>query len=1330
MTVHRKKTAFGMTGGGLAAFCALLLCLWVPAAGVAQDAPGENTGHQEGVQDDPGSDETEPAAGFVEIQKRVFREDVAVAGTPYGLHYTSWRAPGNAAAYQLAVPLCRTNDGYARVSLDVSLLGRIAQHSMSPPAGDPIYVFQWDGKDSQGQPVAGVRKVSLRFAYQYRSAAYSGNGGGGFSGGSAVPRGSTTGGGGGGGSGGGGPMAATPSGNNSAGSYFASGGAAAEETPPSYTTGGGANRIEVPRIDYVAQISKIGVALATNQGLGGWTLTPNHYYDIQGEVLFMGDGSMRDAKPIGTPACVFETAEDEEAPAGTNWISVVSEDGAEIYVFDAQGFHLKTLDSVTGSEIHGFGYDANRWLTSVADGDGNVTTISRAGQQIAVAAPFGQRTVLNLNGDGYLETLVNPVQETNLFQYASGGMLTNVVSRRGNPYGIAYGATGHVARVDFPDGGAWEFARTDFYRSNEVLHAAGGTRTNRYLGESEGGRRYRRTVFGPNEIGSNVVVTTQDKVEDLRTYADGTTLSITNEPDARFGYQVMNLKKAALRMPSGLTLQVAASNSVSLADANDLLSVVAITNRVAINGRTSVVAYAASARLLRVQTPEGRTYSVQFDVNDRPQSISIPGLHAISASYDGHGRLRQISGGSGAEERHLQFAYATNGYLRSLTNTLGQTYQVFIDPIGRVTNLVDPGANEISLRYDRSHRPEAIQPPGEPEHLFGYNVVGLPERYSAPTNGGATNILYTWDSLRQLTSIRWPNGSVLTNRYDSRGLLTESRWPENKVAISYDAPSMRPLLIAATSGPSLALAWDGGLLTNMVAGGSVTGSVAFTYNDDLNVSGIAFNGAGVAYQYDGDGLLTNAGAMSLRRDAQNGLLTNATLDTIRDYRVFNGFGEIRSYLATAYGTDLISLDYSYDTVGQITGQVERIGSVTNTIAYAYDAAGRLSQVMTNGGVYAQYQYDANGNRTNAVVGGIAKTGQYDAQDRLLAYGAATYQYDAHGTLTNKTDGGQSTAYRYDARGSLLQVRPGTNVIAYSVDALDRRIARTKNGATTQRFVYQGFLAPIAELNADGSVASRFVYATRANVPDYMVRSGTTYRLVTDIRGSVRLVVNAANGSVAQRLDYDEWGRVLRDTNPGFQPFGFAGGLYDPDTGLVRFGYRDYDPDTGRWIAKDPILFAGGQANLYLYCGGDPNNFSDMYGLDSYLFFDTNGGPNFSPDSGHVGIGVDLPGGGVLRRDAAWGVLGPKLKCKNLKGALYGADIIVILPNKKLRNGKTSDAAIQEYINSDKKGHHWYLYCSNYVVDVADAGGYDLGWGLTPNMVLYNAIDQGLHIIMK
>jgi len=133
-------------------------------------------------------------------------------------------------------------------------------------------------------------------------------------------------------------------------------------------------------------------------------------------------------------------------------------------------------------------------------------------------------------------------------------------------------------------------------------------------------------------------------------------------------------------------------------------------------------------------------------------------------------------------------------------------------------------------------------------------------------------------------------------------------------------------------------------------------------------------------------------------------------------------------------------------------------------------------------------------------------------------------------------------------------------------------------------------------NTDGSVRSRFVYGTRSTVPDFMLRDGHRFRIVSDDLGSPRLVVDVDSGDVVQRLDYDAFGRVVRDTNRGFQPFGFAGGLYDADTGLVRFGARDYDPETGRWTAHDPIDFAAGDSNLYGYVLGDPVNLVDPSGL--------------------------------------------------------------------------------------------------------------------------------------
>jgi RHS repeat-associated protein len=93
------------------------------------------------------------------------------------------------------------------------------------------------------------------------------------------------------------------------------------------------------------------------------------------------------------------------------------------------------------------------------------------------------------------------------------------------------------------------------------------------------------------------------------------------------------------------------------------------------------------------------------------------------------------------------------------------------------------------------------------------------------------------------------------------------------------------------------------------------------------------------------------------------------------------------------------------------------------------------------------------------------------------------------------------------------------------------------------------------------------------------------------------LVADGSGNVVKRISYDSFGNILEDTNPSFKiPFGFAGGLHDHDTGLVRFGYRDYDPEVGRWTAKDPIGFAGGDTDLYGYVLNNPVNLIDTNGL--------------------------------------------------------------------------------------------------------------------------------------
>src|SRR5207237_9016225 len=97
-------------------------------------------------------------------------------------------------------------------------------------------------------------------------------------------------------------------------------------------------------------------------------------------------------------------------------------------------------------------------------------------------------------------------------------------------------------------------------------------------------------------------------------------------------------------------------------------------------------------------------------------------------------------------------------------------------------------------------------------------------------------------------------------------------------------------------------------------------------------------------------------------------------------------------------------------------------------------------------------------------------------------------------------------------------------------------------------------------------------------------------------GSVRCVVDKATKTTTQRIDYDEWGNIILNTNPAFQSFGFAGGILDDSTTLVRFGFRDYDASTGRWTAKDLIGFAGSETDLYGYALNSPLDATQHKGL--------------------------------------------------------------------------------------------------------------------------------------
>lgn len=885
-----------------------------------------------------------------------------------------------------------------------------------------------------------------------------------------------------------------------------------------------------------------------------------------------------------------------------NQINVVGENTNEVYVFDLNGRHLRTISALTNSVIYEFSYDINGYLVSIIDENGNITFIENIanGVSLAVIAPHGQRTLLGMDSNGYLASISDPTGEAYQMEYTNEGLLISFKNPTGSASTFLYDEQGRFIRDNDPAGGYQILTRTQLADGYEVKRATGMNRNTTYrVNTLLNGQKQLLNIF-PDGSQQEVMVG-QDGTSKI-SYSDGTVINKVEAPDPRFGMQSPIIKSLTVAT-GGLTFTTTMERSVTLSDPSDLLSLTNLTDRITLNGRASTSVFTASTRTMNNTSAAGRQSTAVINAQGKVTQRQISGISAISNSFDAHGRLANISQGSGADVRTTGFNYNSNGYLDSSTDPLGRITEFEYDAAGRVIRQSLPDGRAILYGYDANGNLISLTPPGRPAHVFTYTPVNLQAQYTPPAvDAGDPSTRYTYNADKQLTQVSRPGGQTFNFEYDNAGRLSAMTLPTEQVGYTYGATG-KLAGISAIDG-TLSYTYNGSLLTQSDWSGQIVGSVSYGHDNDFRMTSLRVNGGGsITYQYDADSLLTQAGALSLNRNAQNGLLIGTALGSLNDSRDYNSFGEITTYSASANGSAMLAINYTRDKLGRITQKTETIGGTTTTFNYDYDLAGRLREVKKNGTTAGSYGYDDNGNRLNKTAGGATVSGSYDAQDRLVSYGNATYKYTAIGELQTKTMNGQTTTYQYDMLSNLKRVSlPNGSQIAYLTDGQNRRIGKQINGTLVQGFLYQDDLKPIAELDGANNVITTFVYAIYANVPDYMIKNGNTYRILTDHLGSPRLVVNISDGNIVQQMDYDEFGNVLTDTNPGFQPFGFAGGIYDQETGLLHFKNREYDPLIGRWITKDPLSFMSEKLfyplfiNLYAYCNNNPINFSDPEGL--------------------------------------------------------------------------------------------------------------------------------------
>jgi RHS repeat-associated protein len=348
-----------------------------------------------------------------------------------------------------------------------------------------------------------------------------------------------------------------------------------------------------------------------------------------------------------------------------------------------------------------------------------------------------------------------------------------------------------------------------------------------------------------------------------------------------------------------------------------------------------------------------------------------------------------------------------------------------------------------------------------------------------------------------------------------------------------------------------------------------------------------------------EGLVVNRirnGAVHYRRNAIGQIERIKLQKAMVEYSYDSSYGELSKIEAFYGGRSIFRREYKRDLLGRIV--LESGGR--DWIQFLYDKSGRYLGKRKEGAYALLYEnrYDDNNNRVYAKTPDGESTGAFDRHDRQLIFGNFSFTYNEHGDLETMTNDQTSavTTYLYDVSGNLKQVvLPSTQEISYLVDGFNRRVAKKVDGVLSERYLYQDDLKIAAMFDGSDSLQQRYFYGDSMNSPDALLNGQGWHLLVKDPRGSVLMIVDTDSGEIRQRILYDDWGKVVSDTAPGYQPFGFAGGIYDSSTGLVRFGVRDYDPETGRWTAKDPILFEGGDLNLYGYALHDPINFTDADG---------------------------------------------------------------------------------------------------------------------------------------
>lgn len=880
-------------------------------------------------------------------------------------------------------------------------------------------------------------------------------------------------------------------------------------------------------------------------------------------------------------------------------------------------------------------------VTRMEDRAGNWMIITPSGVQ----SNSGRNVAFQRDGAGRIVTLVDPKNNSIRYEYDGAGRLSKYQDQAGSetayeylaeshfitsirapggcvPLRNEYGPDGRVTAKSDNGGARFVYAFDVTERKQRVTNPLGSLTVTDFdergnvVAETDG--LGNKTTYAYDANNNRLTTTFPSRRSTIRTYGSkGTVLTESNAPTAgpslTTSYTYNSYSQIeTITNPGGEKIVFAydsKGNVLRREDRNagdvfvrgDSFAYDASGRRIsAINGegKETRYSYDTFGAVTSSRDPAGAVTRFEYDLNGAPSAVVDAGGMRTELSHNSMNLLAEVRRGG---QPIAKYSYNDLGKPLTRTDAMGRVTAFGYDCKGEMVRVTDPAGNVTAYEVDALTNLTRITDPLNGQTRFGFDAANRPSSRTSPEGGGWG---FSWNSNSALVAQSGPNGgSIFSRQFDRYGRLGEETDPSASFSYTYDSNG-RVSNVAKSGGGAWSFVYDGS--------GQVLSSIA------------PQGGQAITYKYDRRGLRTSM-------TTPDGWTTNYT---------YNDAGRIE-VIATGAST----ARFSYDLVGRRTRVLYGNGASTN---YAYDGQGRLSSVSilnAGGGVVSSYAYtlDANGNRTasrfadgNATfgldnlnrltsetinstsLGSVSRNYRYDAVGNRLDSGAtfgADYRIlsDVGGAFTNDANGNRivrgTKRYGYDSASHLINFSEGAVAASYRYDFTGRRVSRTL-GAVATEFLYDG-LSIAVEYPSDGP-SLRYTHGLGIDEILMQTRGTQTYFYHADALGSI-VAITDASGNAVQRYGYDAWGNMIQNTGsfsfsagPRLNRFGFTGRELDVESGLYHFRARAYDPLSGRFLQKDPLL--GSLSNPtsqhpYVYAANNPANALDPTGefvLGGYL----------------------------------------------------------------------------------------------------------------------------------